>query len=53
MKGSGKSGADLSRILIWTIQTLLSNQINVLQFCLIICETLVDKNVLLVNTRTF
>ena len=36
---------------IWT--TLLSNQINVLQLCLINCEAVVVKSFLLANTRTF
>ena len=38
MKNSGKSGADLSRFSN-DLSTLLSNQIYVLQFCLINCET--------------
>ena len=38
---------------IWTIRTLLSNQITVLQFCLMNCETVVVKSFLLVNTGTF
>ena len=38
---------------IGTIQTLLSIQIKVLQFCLVNCEIVVVKSFLLVNTRTF
>ena len=38
---------------IQAMQTLLSNQTYVLQFCLINCETVVVKSFLLVNARTF
>ena len=41
---------------IWTMTTLLSNQIYVLQVCLIKCETVAIKSfdrLLLVNLRTF
>ena len=52
MKSSGKSGADLSRTSS-ALSTFLSNQIYVLHFCLIYCETVAVKGSLLVNTRTF
>ena len=54
MKSSGKSGADLSRVSISSnFSTFLSNQIYVLQVCLLYCETVAVKGFLLVNTRTF
>ena len=42
MKISGKSGAELSRISS-ALSTFLSNQIYVLQFCLIYCKTVANK----------
>ena len=54
MKITDKNGADLSRISISNyLSTFLSNQINVLQFCLKNCEAIVGQNLLLVNSRTF
>ena len=54
MKVTDKSGADLSRTSISSnLSTFLSNQVYVLQFCLINCEAVVVKSFLLVNTRTF
>ena len=52
MKSSGKSGADLSKISS-ALSTFLSNQIYVLQFCLLFCETVAVKGFLVLNTRTF
>ena len=49
MKSSGKSGGDLSRISS-ALSTFFSNQIYVLQFCLIYCETVAVKGFLLVIT---
>ena len=52
MKSSGKSGAHLSKNSS-ALSTFLSNQIYVLQFCLIYCETVAVEGFLLVITRTF
>ena len=52
MKSRGKSGADLSRISS-DLSKFLSNQIYVLQVCLMNCEAVVVKSFLLVNTRAF
>ena len=54
MKSSGKRGADLSKLSISSdLSAVFSNQIYVLQFCLITFEAVVVKSFLLVNATIF